>query len=494
MTTSANPRSANGHEWHMRLVLALGLVVALRLWTLHISEIDLYFDEAQYWVWSQEPAFGYFSKPPMIAWLIGLTTGLCGQAEFCVRLGAPLVHAASSILIYLTAARLHDRRTGFWAALVFATTPGISFSSALISTDVPLLFFWSGALLAWVILLQDRSWPAAIALGLCLGLGLLSKYAMVYFLLCGTVWLAVDRDSRWLLRDRRLIASVGVAALLIMPNIGWNLSNGLVTFSHTADNANWTGELVHPVRALEFFGAQFGVFGPLLFGALIWITLSALRHRAPDPQRMLLAFSLPVVILILVQAFLSRAHANWAAVAYPACAILVTEALIRDGWRRLLVFSLVLHLAVQTALTYGLANAATISLPGKADPFWRALGWQESADRVRKASEARQYGSILTDNRYMTAELLYYLRDLEIPILAWRPGPVPQDHFQLTRPHDASTPEPALLVTDSGTPPDILASFKQVELVGSFAVAAGAKTVRELHLYRLAGRIETTDE
>src|SRR5690606_1496594 len=130
------------------------------------------------------------------------------------------------------------------------------------------------------------------------------KYAMVYFLLCGTVWLAVDRDSRWLLRDRRLIASVGVAALLIMPNIGWNLSNGLVTFSHTADNANWTGELVHPVRALEFFGAQFGVFGPLVFGALIWITLSALRHRAPDPQRMLLAFSLPVVILILVQAFL----------------------------------------------------------------------------------------------------------------------------------------------------------------------------------------------
>src|SRR5690606_16932145 len=147
-----------------------------------------------------------------------------------------------------------------------------------------------------------------------------------------------------------------LAGLLIAPNIGWNLGNGLVTFSHTAENADWRGNLMHPVRALEFFAAQFGVFGPILFGALVWIAIGAVRHGAPRATILLLAFSLPVLLLILAQAFLSRAYANWAAVAYPAAAILVSETLIRNGWRQVLAMSLALHLVAQGALTYGQAH------------------------------------------------------------------------------------------------------------------------------------------
>ena len=55
---------------------------------------ELFFDEAQYWAWGQEPAFGYYTKPPLIAWIIGATTSLCGDTPFCVRLPSPLMHFA----------------------------------------------------------------------------------------------------------------------------------------------------------------------------------------------------------------------------------------------------------------------------------------------------------------------------------------------------------------------------------------------------------------
>jgi hypothetical protein len=55
------------------LGLAVGILAALtvmRLIGLKFSVVDMFFDEAQYWAWSREPAFGYFSKPPLLAWII----------------------------------------------------------------------------------------------------------------------------------------------------------------------------------------------------------------------------------------------------------------------------------------------------------------------------------------------------------------------------------------------------------------------------------------
>ncbi len=55
--------------------------------------------------------------------------------------------------------------------------------------------------------------------------------------------------------------------------------------------------------------------GPILFGALLVIVWRARRtfSALPESDRLLLAFSVPVIALITTQAFLSRAHANWAA-------------------------------------------------------------------------------------------------------------------------------------------------------------------------------------
>jgi 4-amino-4-deoxy-L-arabinose transferase-like glycosyltransferase len=125
---------------------AIGAITLARLLWLAFQSAGLYPDEAQYWFWSRHLALGYYSKPPLVAWLIALTTGLFGNGEFAVRLSAPLLHAAASAFVYAIGSRLYDRRIGYWSALAYATLPGVSLSAFLISTDAVLLPCWAAAL------------------------------------------------------------------------------------------------------------------------------------------------------------------------------------------------------------------------------------------------------------------------------------------------------------------------------------------------------------
>ena len=491
-------------RWALRLGFWLGILLAVRLVALYFNTTDLFFDEAQYWSWSLQPAFGYYSKPPMIAWLIGLSTAVCGTSEFCVRLPSPLIHTVTAIAVFLVGARLYGARVGFWCGVVFATLPGVSFSAGLISTDVALLAFWAIALYGLVVLIEARgSWWPVLVLGCALGLGLNAKYAMAYFILCTLIYVFTTPEHRWLLRDRRWWGAVAIGAAMIVPNLIWNYQNSFATFAHTADNAKWSGVLFHPNKAVEFFVAQFGVFGPVLFGALLVIAVRAYRQGLPGTDRFLLAFALPVVMIITVQALLSRAHANWAAVSYVAASLLVTATMIRDGSWRWLGGALALHLAVVGVLGIGLSQARTLALPGGKNPFARTLGWAELGRLTRRRLEyarrtGQPYTSVVALGRSATAELLYYMRDVDTPVLAWPAHGRPLDHYQLTRPFGgaggrgaAGKPTtasgPVLLVAVRRIPSAVLQRFKVVGAIETVSVQTGAGARRSVYFVRLEG-------
>ena len=480
-------------RWAVRLALVLAGLALFRLVALYFNETDLFFDEAQYWSWSLQPAFGYYSKPPMIAWLIGLATTSCGVSEFCVRLPSPLIHAATAFIVFGIGLRLYDARTGFWSGVVFATLPGISLSAGIISTDVPLLFFWATALLAFVYLVDDRpAWWPALALGLALGFGLNAKYAMAYFVLCGLIYLASTPHRRSLLFAPRWWIAILIGAALITPNLVWNYENSFATFAHTADNAKWTGSFFNPSKAFEFFGSQFGVFGPILFAGLLIIVTRAYRGNVSNGDRLLLAFALPVIAIVTVQALVSRAHANWAAVSYVAATVLVTATMIRDlswGWLRT---SLAIHVAVVAALGIVVAHANSLQLPNGQNPFSRTLGWENLAkttkaklDAARKAGQP--FGSVMTLDRAVTAELLYYMRGEKTPVRAWPPSGRPRDHYELTRAYRGKLPDPVLLVVIGGIPTTVKHLFNSVEYVAVENIPAGSGAPRRVTFGRLAG-------
>jgi Dolichyl-phosphate-mannose-protein mannosyltransferase len=175
-----NPRhAANLRQGYLvRLAVCLGALLALRLAGLYTNATDLVVDEAQYWSWSRELAFGYFSKPTMIAWVMRGASAICGDGEMCLRAASPVLYTAAAFMLYLSGRALYGARIGFWSAIVFATLPGLFYSSNLITTDVPLILFWTVALYAWIMLVQRRSMGFAVFLGVAIGLGLLAKQAM----------------------------------------------------------------------------------------------------------------------------------------------------------------------------------------------------------------------------------------------------------------------------------------------------------------------------
>jgi 4-amino-4-deoxy-L-arabinose transferase-like glycosyltransferase len=468
----------------LTLLICLMALTGLRLAANAFADTDLFFDEAQYWFWSRELAFGYYSKPPLIGWIIRGATEICGQGEACIRAPSALFHAATALLVYAIGRTLYDARIGFWSGLTYATLPGVSLSSSLISTDAPLLFFVALAFFAFLKLRQSRSWVWAPVFGVALGFGVLSKYAMAYFLICAGLWLLWSRESRAMLADMRLYAGLAIGAAMVAPNILWNARNGFATLSHTADNANWGVQIAHPLKALEFLGGQFGVFGPVLFTVLLAYCLTWLRSRerraeAGETERLLLAFSVPVLALMTVQAFLSRANANWAAFAYIAATVLVTAVLLRDGRLRLFRASLAIHIGLAILIAAGGVLAGRLSLPGGHDPYARILGWEALAKSAASKAKAGGFRAIATDKRALTAALLYYLRDAGISVVAMRDSGPPADHFELTRPLDAQTPRPVLLISLGREGPAGSRSL------GDEVIAAGSSNSRHVYFYAL---------
>lgn len=457
------------------LALCVVLLTALRLLALVFSRTELFFDEAQYWFWSQELAFGYFSKPPLIAWIIRASTELCGTGEACIRAPAPIIHGATALLVAALGWTLYGARVGFWAGLIYATLPGVSFSSTLISTDVPLLFFVSLGLLAVAKLTQQRSWGWTFMLGVAIGLGFLSKYAMSYFLLALALYAVFSGDKKPLWRGAHIYVALLIGAALVLPNVVWNMQNGFATLSHTAENAAWGTSGFRFKEFFDFLGGQLAVFGPVLLFVLLAFLVQVARKLAQrnnvslgTPERLLLAFTIPALTLMTGQAFVSRAHANWAAFAYVAATVLVTALMMRAKQLRLFRFSLGLHIVVGVLLMVGGAFAGR--MPLIRDPYSRVLGWKAVAEATAVKAEAEGFHVIATDKRALAAEFLYYLRDRKLSIVALRNG-APHDHFELTRPLTDDTPRPVLLT--SFTAPNSSDADGHANNLGAWTAPAG---------------------
>ena len=85
-----------------KLISIILVVTSVRVIALLSSELNFHGDEAQYWTWSRTVQWGYYSKPPLVAWLIKLNTGLCGNQESCLRLFSPLMHSITAGVIFYT--------------------------------------------------------------------------------------------------------------------------------------------------------------------------------------------------------------------------------------------------------------------------------------------------------------------------------------------------------------------------------------------------------
>ncbi len=475
-------------SWRLAL-WAVFLVTVARLFWLELGQADLYPDEAQYWLWSLHPAFGYYSKPPMVAWLMAATTALFGDQEMGVRIAAPLLHFVTALVLYKLARRLYDARVALWSAIAYATLPGVSASAAIMSTDAPLLLCWTVALYAFVRAREPGGGRWWILAGGAVGFGLLSKYAMAYWLISALIFLLLFRDERRHLK--RFFAAAALGLVIYAPNFYWNAAHGFVSYLHTRDNADLGGPLFHPLQFLEFFGSQFGVFGPVFFAALIVIVALARRSLGERRAALLACFALPTLAMMLVVSVLSRAQPNWSAPTFVSAVVLVVAWLLGQGRARLVAAGIVLDIVIALIAFTAPAVAPLFgaSLPARYDPLHRLRGWKTLGRTVGEML-ARHPGTLLmTDDRELTAALVYYVRPHPFDALKWNGAGGIHDQFDLTAQPERDIGRNFMLVAKSPENVQrILSRFKSVEpLDQHILISDGPGSFRTYRIYWLDG-------
>lgn len=496
MRASGTSDPASFSERHE--VRAAGLVLAgllvLRLAAIVLDPGQLYADETQYWIWSRNLDWGYFSKPPMIAWIIAATTAVFGNADWAVRLAAPFLHTITAVFLGLTAHRLFGARTGMWTAIGWATLPAVWLSATVITTDAVLMVGWSAGLYCLVRLRDRPEWASAIGLGLAGGFGFLSKYAMIYFLLGTALAILVDRPSRRALLGLKGLAAGLITLAMILPNLLWNAAHDFATVSHTAANANWSGSLFNPGELSEFLLDQLGVFGPAFFPILLVAAVQAFREEAlssPMRRRVMLAlYSAPALAIVCVQAFISRAHANWAASAY-AAGLVLTIAFLREGppWRRFVLYgSIGLHTLAGLALMAMAASPPLSESLGVANAFKRVRGWDITAERLTEAFQDSGADALAFDNRNDFHQMQRYATGIDAPLYMWLRHEGPLSHAEQAWPLPEGFTGEVMVVSERPEEiPAIRRDFQRLEPYGEIAVPLGGNRERRYELFLAQG-------
>jgi hypothetical protein len=424
------------------LLVSLALLTLWRLLAAWHGNVELYADEAQYWTWSLAPDWGYFSKPPMVAWAIWLGRSLFGESEMGLRAISALLFPLTAWVLFVLVRRLfksHPRREdmAFWSALTFATLPMVSLGAWLITTDAVLLLFWCLALYFTVVALETGRWRDWLLLGCALGLGLLSKYSMVFYGLGFFAYLLLMPSRRGLLRDPRPWAAAAVALLLLTPNLIWNARHHFVSVQHTAEISQLDRSLFHPGAMLEFVLGQFLVFGPVLFAGLLLLVMRQRNWLEDARLRLLAAFTLAPLAAFISLSLLSRAFANWAAFSYVGGAALVACAWIgqvAQSRRRWLMAAVLVNLAIGIGMyhLHDITRALDIQLTRKTDPYGRVTGFRALGQEAARRMQGHPNARLLSNDRKLYALLRYYARPWSEGMRLLNPGGALDNHYALS--------------------------------------------------------------
>lgn len=405
--------------------------LAVRLAYAAVFPLDLAPDESYYWDWGRRPDLGYYSKPPMIGWLMAIAGRLGNDTFVALKLAPALLATLALVPLYLLGRDMDGARTGFWSAALFAATPANAALATFFTIDPPLTLCWCTSLwLTWRWWTRGSDHPRhLLPLALVLGGGYLTKQMHLAFPVLLLAFLALARShppTRTRMPWKPAILLILASLLLLSPPLLWNWQHDWITLRHTAEELEHRPlDLARRLRFLgEFLGGQAALGGGLTWGLMVAALVTSLRQwpHLEDRYRFLLIFSAPGLAVFLGLATTHRLEQNWPLVFYPALTVLVASgrpwrrprpSLPGPGWLPLAA-SLGGTLAV-ALMTVPFVLPSSAIAGSRTDATARLRGWQTLATEVaafRQGVPRPDHTFLLTfRDRSVASTLAFYLPD-----------------------------------------------------------------------------------
>jgi 4-amino-4-deoxy-L-arabinose transferase-like glycosyltransferase len=334
----------------LRRWLGSGLAVVLAITAakllLHLATASRYGyfgDELYFLACGEHLDWGYVDQPPLIALVAWLVRHSLGTSLLAVRLPSALAGAALTLLTGLLARELGGGR---FAMGLSAAASALAFVYVvmhyLFTMNAYEPLFWTGCAFIVVRIVKTGDQRLWVWFGLIAGLGLENKYSMAVYGLALVVGVLLAPERR-ALRQPWIWLGGALAALVLLPNLIWNVQHGWPFFelmrnirASGRDVVLSPGEYVLR-QALNMNPANL----PIWLAGLGWLLLSA-RGR---PFRALgWAFLVTLATFVLTKGkdyYLAPAFATL----FAAGAVAIEAFTEAGGWRRFLRPALLVLLA-----------------------------------------------------------------------------------------------------------------------------------------------------
>ncbi len=266
---------------------------------LQSSFTALFEDEAYYWVWSKNLAFGYFDHPPMVALWVKL-----GELFFNGELGLRFMSTLGfSLMVWIMWDTIDLKEKWQHVTLFFLLIVSLALMQVfgfIITPDTPLLLFT--ALFLWSLkrFLNQESPLNILLLGCSMAGMLYSKYHGV--LVIGFVVL-----SHWKLLKNKKFWMAGLFGLLLyIPHLLWQYDNDFPSFIyHLKERSKKPYRISNTLSHFLNMIAIVGITFPLVYKAFI-------RQKATDQfQRSLKFIVYGFFVFFLFTTFKSQPQAQW---------------------------------------------------------------------------------------------------------------------------------------------------------------------------------------
>ena len=380
------------------------------------------YDEAEAFYYARDLRLGYDAQPPLYFWLQWGLFQLIGETVFAVGLLKAATLALVGCALYGLLREAHPPALAGLGVAGLALLPDVLWRSqralthSVLTLGLTILATW----LLWRAL-QNGRWRDWVALGLALGLGMLSKWN--YLMVPATLLVAVVRDGRTRSLSRRGVGlAVVIAAALVAGPALWTLAHfdrATGTFGKLGFEAQ--GALPAPVAAvIAMIVTLAAVLGLLALVTGVMARQMRGRSRPPMPPldrflwRVLVA-GIGLMLLAMLVSGSTRMQNHWllplAYLAAPLVLLRLAPVMSPRGMRR---FKLGLG-------AVWLSVAALLFYEGRVDPGWRGLNYARLAGTLRDA--APEGTPVVTNEIRMAGILPLFLREREILYLQDLSGP-----------------------------------------------------------------------
>lgn len=207
-------------------IITLSLLIRLAC----LGGCDLLVEEAYYWNYAMHPDLSYLDHPPMVAWLIRMSTALFGTNEWAVRFPAIICWLLTTwFSVKLT--ETIKPNSGIYAVFLLSILPFFFIHSLIMTPDIPLITCWSAAIFYLynaMVLEHKTAWYFA---GIWLGLGMLSKYTIVLLGPATLLYLILSPNARHWFRKKEPYIGLVITIALFSPVIYWNAVHDWASFA-----------------------------------------------------------------------------------------------------------------------------------------------------------------------------------------------------------------------------------------------------------------------